>query len=148
VLSLSQTTGYAIMALSCLDPTKETLVLERDIATKTGISKPYLSKLLHRLGQAGLIETKRGNKGGVGLAHSPQSITVMDVFVAIEGNAWQDRCLLGLPTCGGKIPCPLHDFWLHERETILNKFSSVSLDQVMEVQKQGWHLERILQTEE
>jgi Rrf2 family protein len=140
VLSLSQTTGYAIMAMSTLDPKREELVLEKDIARRTGISKPYLTKLLHRLGLAGLIETKRGNKGGVRLAFDPMEISVMQIFLAIEGMAWENRCLMGLPNCGGTFPCPLHQFWLVEREKILQQLQNMTLDKVIRCKQSGWRL--------
>ena len=42
------------MALSCLDPNGEEFIQEQSIADKTGISKPYLSKLIHKLSQGNL----------------------------------------------------------------------------------------------
>lgn len=140
MLSLSQTTGYAILAMSSLDPDRDDLILEKDIAKQTGISKPYLSKLLHRLGQAGLIETKRGNKGGIRLAHAPEEISVMQIFSAVEGDAWETRCLMGLPNCGGAYPCPMHEFWLVEREKIIQQFQTLTLNKVIECKKHGWRL--------
>jgi len=138
LLSLSQTTGYAIMALSCLDPEREQLVQEKDISGATGIPKPYLTKLLHRLGNAGMIDTKRGNKGGIKLVKPPEEISIMDIFTSVEGEEWQNKCLLGLSNCGLKTPCPIHTFWLNERGRILEKFESITLDQIMKVKQQGW----------
>ncbi|MBD3265401.1 Rrf2 family transcriptional regulator [bacterium] len=141
MLSVSQTTGYAILALSNLDPDRERWVLEKDIAEETGISKPYLTKLLHRLGGSGLIETKRGNKGGIKLAKHPVSISVMDIFIAVEGEDWKNRCLMGLPNCGGDNPCPMHEFWLKERGRIIHQFETMTLDVVIDFHRRGWRME-------
>ncbi len=140
MLSLSQTAGYALMALSCLDAKGEAFVMEKDIAEKTGISKPYLSKILHRLGQAGLIITKRGYKGGIQLARPAEEISVLEVTDLVEGPEWRSKCLMGMPVCGSQKPCPLHEFWLMEKPKIENKLANLSLKQLIEFQKQGWRI--------
>jgi Rrf2 family protein len=140
MLSLSQTAGYAILALGCLDPKCKEWVLAKKIAAKTGISRPYLSKILHRLGQAGLIRGKRGYRGGLILARPPDRISVLEISAALDGNDWKDRCLLGLPHCGDDNPCPLHDYWMRERPKLEKRLSSLTLDQVARYQDRGWHL--------
>jgi len=140
MLSLSQTTGYAILALSCLDPTGETMILAKDIAERTGISKPYLSKLLHRLGQAGLITGKRGYRGGLSLSRPAYQISVMDISNAIDGEEWKSRCLIGLPQCNADSPCPMHQFWCEERPKIETILTTLTLDRVFHYQQQGWRL--------
>ncbi len=63
MLSLSQTTGYAILALGCLERSGTQWILARDIASRAGIPLPYLSKILHALVRPGLIHAKRGHRG-------------------------------------------------------------------------------------
>ncbi len=140
MLSVTQTTGYAILALSCLDKSGEEWVLEKDIAEKTGISKPYLSKLLYRLTKGGLIVSKRGYKGGISLSRPANEITMLDIFEAVEGTDWRDRCLLGLPGCSSNQPCPMHKFWLKMRPKIEDQFKNLTLAEVMEFRKTGWRL--------
>ena len=64
MLSLSQTTGYAVLAMGCIGSWKGDWVRSEAIHECTGVPKPYLRKLLYALGQAGLLETKRGYEGG------------------------------------------------------------------------------------
>ena len=52
---LSQTAGYAIVALSCLNERGDAWTLAKDIAECTGIPRPYLSKIFHKLENSGLI---------------------------------------------------------------------------------------------
>jgi DNA-binding IscR family transcriptional regulator len=47
MLALSQTTGYAILALSCLEDNQSRPRLIRDIAERTGLRKPYLAKIFN-----------------------------------------------------------------------------------------------------
>jgi len=140
MLSLSQTAGYAILALSYLDPKCEEWVLAKEIAERTGISKPYLSKILHRLGQAGLIHSKRGSKGGLILAKPPDRISVLAISATLDGEEWKESCLLGLPKCGDENPCPLHDYWVRERQKLQKKLADLTLDRVARFKNRGWRL--------
>jgi Rrf2 family iron-sulfur cluster assembly transcriptional regulator len=118
VLSLSQTTGYAILALSCLRQSGGELVLAKDIAACTGIPLPYLLKLLHAMGKAGLVTAKRGYRGGFALARPADGITLRDVAQEVDGRAWLPVCLLGLEECSDQRGCPTHDFWKAQRLVI------------------------------
>jgi Rrf2 family iron-sulfur cluster assembly transcriptional regulator len=127
MLSLSQTTGYAIRALCCLERSDGRLVRARQIADCTGIPKPYLSKTLHILGRSGLIRTKRGYQGGFVLAHPARRIRLLDIVEAVEGEAWQPRCLLGMADCSDQRNCPTHEFWKVERERIRAELARLTL---------------------
>lgn len=140
MLSLSQTAGYAILALCHLDPDRVKLVLARDIAERTGIPKPYLSKMLNELQHAGLVVGKRGYRGGLLLSRPATAITLFDIVTAIDGDEWCHRCFLGLPNCGGDCPCPMHAFWGDERQRIKQMLESLNLERIKEFQEKGWRL--------
>jgi Rrf2 family protein len=84
VTNFSQTTGYAIEALACLARHGEESMLVREIAKNTDMPLPYLSKIFQRLGDAGIVETKRGYKGGVRLSRPPAEITLLQIDAAVE----------------------------------------------------------------
>ena len=127
MLSLSQTTGYAILALSCLAQDEDRWVLARDIAATTAIPGPYLSKVLHALGRSGLIRTKRGYRGGFALARPASRISLLDVAEAVEGSRWKAPCLLGLTSCAQFRACPTHAFWLRELARIERELRRTTL---------------------
>lgn len=138
MLSLSQTAGYAIMALACLDPVCRSVVLAKDIAERTGITRPYLNKIMVRLGQSGLVVGKRGHNGGLTLSRPAGKITLLEVADAVDGIDWRSKCVLGLPNCGGETPCPMHEFWLAEQKAIVDRLSSLTLADVIPFQQRGW----------
>jgi Rrf2 family transcriptional regulator, iron-sulfur cluster assembly transcription factor len=140
MLSLSQTTGYAILALAYLAERPQCYSLAQDIAQETGISKPYLSKMLHSLAQKGLIHSKRGVKGGLVLSRPPEKISILDILRAVEGEALNDHCVLGLLQCSSECPCPMHSYWSQERRRIERRFARTSLAQVILSVRQGWGL--------
>ncbi len=130
MLPLSQTTGYAILALGCLNGCCGRLMLAREIAASTGTPLPYLSKLLHALCRRGLIEGKRGYRGGFVLARPAEQISLLEVAEAVEGDAWLPRCLLGLAECSPQQVCPAHEFWAVERERIKDKLRATTIADV------------------
>lgn len=127
MLPLSQTTGYAVRALRCLDEPGGQPILVETIAEFTGIPRSYLSKLIHRLAKQGLVTARRGHHGGVVLAKPAHEITLEDLSVAIDGSAWQQRCLLGLLGCTAETPCVLHEYWGETRGDILSHLKAVTL---------------------
>ncbi len=52
----------------------------------------YLNKQLQALARAGIVQSTSGPKGGFRLARSPETITLLDIVVAIEGADEAFRC--------------------------------------------------------
>jgi Rrf2 family protein len=46
-----------------------------------------IRRLLIQLGKAGLVDAQVGKTGGVQLARQPASITLLDIFRAVEGGS-------------------------------------------------------------
>ena len=84
--TLSHTTGYAIEALACLAGHGGNSMRVREVAQSTGLPSPYLSKVFQRLCDAGIVETKRGYKGGVRLSRQPGGISLLEIDTAVEGH--------------------------------------------------------------
>jgi Rrf2 family protein len=127
MLPLSQTTGYAVRALCCLQEPGGQPVLVEEVAESTGIPRSYLSKLVHKLAKKGLVKARRGHHGGVVLAKPSTEITLEELSEAIDGVAWQKRCLMGLMGCSDANPCVLHEFWHETLEQILARLRAVTL---------------------
>ena len=127
---LSQSAGYAILALSCLEDPGGQPVLVQDVATWIGAPGPYLSKVFHALGKASLVTTKRGRNGGVILTRPAKEISLDSIAAAMDGEHWQESCLLGLATCSDERACPVHEFWKEQRKNILGELQKTSLADV------------------
>ena len=136
MLGLSQTTGYAILALACMEGPDGECVQVRDIATRTGITKPYLSKLIHALGLAGLVDSRRGHGGGVRLSRSPSKISVLEIVEAVDGPHVFDRCLMGMEGCSDHRACPAHAYWKPMRMKIRAKLAATTLASVIRFERE------------
>jgi Rrf2 family protein len=132
---LSNSTGYAISALACLVnpecPTKQV----PEIAACSGVPAPYLAKLVQKLAQAGIVECKRGYRGGVRLTRPPNQISVLEISEAIEGERETDRCMLGLDACSDERACPTHAFWKTTREQIRAVLGKTTLAEVFQFEE-------------
>ncbi len=108
----------------------ETLLSATDIAENRDLQKPYVSKLLSTLAQAGLVTGQRGPGGGFTLAKDPKEITLYDIWLLFERQDYSDKCPFGGGYCGVGRPCALHDklveaklvFDTMLRETTLESF--------------------------
>lgn len=131
MIALSQTAGYAIQALSCLSESRCECRLIADIAECSGVPRAYLAKVLNSLARRGLVNAKRGCRGGVTLARKPVEIRLLDVVEAVEDSHWISDCLLNLPQCGDKPECPTSKFWKGVRREITDELHLTTLADVI-----------------
>ena len=130
MLEISTTAGYAILALSFIAACSGRWVLAKEISAHTGVSGPYLSKILYNLAKTGLIRAKRGYRGGFALSRPAARISVMDIVVAVEGRTQGLQCLLGLRECSDMNSCPVHRVWKATRTEILGRLKRLTLAEV------------------
>jgi Rrf2 family transcriptional regulator, iron-sulfur cluster assembly transcription factor len=104
----------------------------KKMSEKLEISHHFLTKILQQLTADDLLDSYKGPNGGVKLKRSADDITLMDVVIAIDGPELLTECALGLPGCGHKNPCPLHDKWATTRDSIRHMLESSSLSQLVE----------------
>ncbi|MBX7222790.1 MAG: Rrf2 family transcriptional regulator [Blastocatellia bacterium] len=72
-------------------PEGESLTLKQ-IADREGISSANAGKLLWLLGNAGMVRSVRGVKGGYVLARPAPEITVSEVIGVLEGEVMEEHC--------------------------------------------------------
>jgi len=92
MLRLSKLTDYGMVVMTALARAPQGLRNAADLADETHIGAPTVSKLLKRLGRAGLVESERGAQGGYRLARAPSKIDVAEVIAAIEGPIGLTEC--------------------------------------------------------
>jgi Rrf2 family protein len=131
---LSKSCEYGLRATLYLSTVEaEGYVPIGTISDELDISFAFLTKIFQKLNDAGLLESKRGPKGGVSLTRPADSVTLYEIVVAIDGDDLFEQCVLGLPGCGEAEPCPLHDHWSEEKTRIEDVFRSTTLSELPEV---------------
>lgn len=105
-LELSSKCQYVLLAmveLATFYTSGERLQI-RQIATRQNIPERYLEQLLLTLKQNGLVKSVRGPNGGYQLARDPQSITLLDIVLCMEGNqGCEGASFNGAPTVEGTV---------------------------------------------
>jgi Rrf2 family protein len=74
-----------------------------EIAEHDGLPLAYLEHLVARLRKAGLVDSRRGSRGGYLLARSPTEITMAEVVEALEGSIAPIECIS--QSSDGSIVC-------------------------------------------
>src|SRR3954468_23286775 len=74
-----------------------------EIAEANGLPLAYLEHLVARLRKAGLVESRRGARGGYLLARDAADITMAEVVEALEGSIAPIECITADPA--GSVLC-------------------------------------------
>lgn len=137
--ALSNACVYGLRALiyMSMKEDRQGYVSIKEISEKLDISFHFLTKTFQTLTERGILKSFRGPKGGVAFEKPVEQIFLIDVVKAIDGEDFFDSCLLGLPGCGEKTPCPVHDFWKQTKDALKQEFQSTSLAELSEKVHRG-----------
>lgn len=102
-MQLTLFSDYALRTLMYLASRDGEQTTLRELATAYGVSLEHLRKVVHKLAQAGLVETRQGRGGGIRLGKPATEIRVGQVVRLMEGNAepvdCEGRSCILLPAC-------------------------------------------------
>lgn len=114
---LSHTSKYALKALHFISKaaSEKQKLPAIEIAERTGIPKPFLSKLLKQLASIDLVSSQKGPNGGFYLNHDQMEKTIMDVIIHLEGKDSFKACILNFEACNEQEPCPIHSLVAKEK---------------------------------
>ncbi|MFZ1927287.1 MAG: Rrf2 family transcriptional regulator, partial [Solirubrobacteraceae bacterium] len=115
----------------------ESVVPLAEIAEHDGLPLAYLEHLVARLRKAGLIDSRRGSRGGYMLARSAEQITMAEVVEALEGSIAPIECISQAPdgrvVCSresgraGSHSCPTKLLWTRVRFSIVRTLRETTL---------------------
>jgi Rrf2 family cysteine metabolism transcriptional repressor len=106
-----------------------------EIAERGGLPLAYLEHLVARLRKAGLVDSRRGSRGGYLLARSPTAITMAEVVEALEGSIAPIECISegsdGSIVCSRETEpghvCPTKLLWTRVRFSIVRTLQEMTL---------------------
>jgi Rrf2 family nitric oxide-sensitive transcriptional repressor len=91
-VQLTLYSDYSLRVLIYLALAPQRRVTIEEIARSYDISKAHLTKVVHRLGLRGYVETLRGKGGGLRLARKPEEVRLGEVVRAMEENMALVEC--------------------------------------------------------
>ncbi len=135
-MKLSKKSEYALRALIELTAHYNRALLQRQrIAKKQHIPIEYLEQILLRLRGAGLVASRRGNRGGYTLIKSPKDITLGQVIRILDGPLAPIRCVskTAYEKCrecpySKKAYCPMQDAMREVRNAIAGILDHYTLE--------------------
>jgi Rrf2 family protein len=104
---ISQTAEYALRAAVVLGGQHDRPLTTQEIARASQVPAGYLAKVLQALGRAGLVEARRGLRGGYVLSRPLDQVSVYDVINAVDPIKRILRCPLNLNSHALRL-CSLH----------------------------------------
>ena len=127
MLKLGKLADYGTMIVTVLAAEPDRMHSAQDLAARTHVSPPTVSKLLKQLTKGGLVESLRGSHGGYKLARMPAQITVADVIAAIDGPIGLTECSVHKGDCAVESTCGVRGNWRLINTAIHQALKSVSL---------------------
>jgi Rrf2 family protein len=128
MMQLTMTGEYAVRAMVHLSSLAHgTVVSVADISRDWDVPVTFLRKIVTKLVRAGMINSFRGNGGGIALARPAHDLTLLDVIEASEGTMGLNICLLSLDACHRTPWCAVHTVWCEAQQKLREVLSSRSL---------------------
>jgi Rrf2 family protein len=122
--AIQKKTGLAVESLHALLAAGES-VQSPELASAIDTTTSFLPQIMAPLVQKGWVESKRGPRGGYRLVADPESISVLQLIEAVEGETDTTTCVLKGGPCGGVEHCAFHEPWRAARKALLNELASV-----------------------
>ena len=133
MFKLNRMTDYGIVVIGHLADNDAAVRTAPEIAEATGLGGPTVSKLLKRLARGGLVEARRGARGGYTLAKPAESISVAEAIEALEGPLALTACVRGADeACDHRSLCPMTGRWNKVDAAIRTALESVTLADMTE----------------
>lgn len=135
MLRISKMTDYGTVILACLAQQPERVLTAAEVAERTRVGLPTVSKLLKKLQRAGLVSSQRGSHGGYQLALPATEITAARILDALEGPLALTECSSEHSSCGIADRCGVGHAWQRVNAAIRRALSDITLAQLSGIER-------------
>ena len=130
MLRISKLTDYGTVVLACLAVAPDRRQTATEVAERTRLGLPTVSKLFKSLHRAGLVTSVRGAHGGYQLARPAARISAAAIIDAIEGPVAITECSGNHSTCDIESVCRTGSAWQRINGSIRRALDDISLAQL------------------
>jgi FeS assembly SUF system regulator len=130
MLRISKLTDYGTVILACLASSPSLRLTATEVAERTRLGLPTVSKLLKSFHRAGLLTSTRGSRGGYQLARPAAAISAAAIIDAIEGPVAITECSGEHSTCEHEVSCSTGSAWQRINGAIRRSLDEISLAQL------------------
>jgi Rrf2 family transcriptional regulator, iron-sulfur cluster assembly transcription factor len=101
-----------------------------EVADAIGSPAPFTGKILQTLVRKKVLSSSKGPTGGF-FVENGDSLFLVDIIRAMDGNDLFTSCVLGLEKCSETQPCPMHEQIKPIREGLMTEFSRRSVNDLV-----------------
>src|SRR5258708_13886362 len=130
MLGMGKMTDYATVVLASLAQAPATHRAATELAERTRLSRPRVSKVLKGLQRAGMVVPSGGAEGGYRLARPPTDITAAQILDVFEGPIAITECSGASSQCGIERLCRVGGAWQRVNAAIRRALEDVTLHQL------------------
>ena len=133
-MTFSKSWGYGVRALVRLAATYEDPEYRwqaGELAESAGLPSSFLSKVLHQLSSAGLVDSARGRGGGVRLAAPPSDIRLVDIARATEDSDMLDLGAAGFEEASDELKSAIQERWRPYERGMLEFLAETTIEDLV-----------------
>jgi len=132
MLQITRQTEYAIRGLQELARRNDDAPVQlKVIAGSCEVSEAFLAKIFQMLGQAGIVKSHRGVKGGFSLGRPADEISLRDVVEVCEGGIVLNHCMRKINPCKDADTCAVADVWREAQDALTGALDRTNLADVI-----------------
>lgn len=98
IINISEAASIALHGVILIAKSNGNINVQ-EIAQITQTSKHHVAKVFQRLVKDGFISSYRGPKGGFAIKKDPKTVTLLDIYEAIEGKIESNECVFDKENC-------------------------------------------------
>jgi FeS assembly SUF system regulator len=137
MLRMGKMTDYATVVLASLAQDLGQHRAAAELAERTRLGRPTVSKVLKGLQRAGMVISSRGAQGGYRLARRPDEITAAQILDVFEGPIAITECSGAASQCGIERLCRVGSAWQRVNAAIRRALEDVTLHQLAGLDARG-----------
>jgi Rrf2 family protein len=131
-MQLSKGFDYAVRSLVFLALSPDGRPAElKAISEAQNVPVSYLAKLMRSLVRNGIVASTLGREGGYTLRRRPETITLLEVYEAIEGRMRLVECMEGDGSCSLSRDCLQASVWRRLKSTVEGVLGETTLKDLL-----------------
>jgi FeS assembly SUF system regulator len=133
MLRITRQADYGIVLLTYIvrEVGQET-VTAAELARRTLLPAPTVTKILKLLTRAGLLISHRGVQGGYQLSRDASEIRLLEVIGALDGPIAITQCSTNAVGCNREPNCPVKPNWRRIDQVVRRALMDVTLEEMAE----------------
>lgn len=132
MLRIGKMTDYAVLILSQMAKTPDSLRSAKSLADALYLTTPTVSKIMKMLAEARLVSSVRGAEGGYRLSKAAIEISVADIIAAMEGSLALTECCNGQNACILVPKCMVRDNWKKINKMVHSMLSKLTIQDMLQ----------------